>query len=233
MSDFFFTRIDDAEYGTYFLPTAWGYTMLAVLLIAALLIAGFISGRRSEKDGSSVKGRLGARQLAFCSVALALAYVTSTFIKLVHMPMGGSITLFSMLFICLIGYLYGLRTGIMTAVAYGLLQLVTNPWIISLPQMLFDYILAFGALGLSGLFSNSKNGLIKGYIVGVLGRLVFSFVSGLAFFASSAAEFNMSAPLYSLLYNGAYIGGEALLTLVVIALPPVNKAFLRIKSEAL
>ena len=224
MSEFFFTRFDDADYGTYFMPTAWGYTLFALILIACLLIASFMSGK---------KARMKAKELAYCSVALALAYVSSTFLKLVHMPMGGSITLFSMLFICLIGYWYGLRTGLLTAIAYGLLQLVTNPWIISLPQMLFDYILAFGALGLSGLFANSKKGLIKGYLAGVLGRLLFSFISGIAFFASSAAEYNMSAPLYSIAYNGAYIGGEALLTIVVLLIPPVNKALGRIKSEAL
>lgn len=75
--------------------------------------------------------------------------------------MGGSVTLFSMLFICCIGYWYGLRTGIMTGVAYGLLQLISDPYIISLPQMITDYILAFGALGLSGIFCNKKNGLVK------------------------------------------------------------------------
>ena len=226
MSEFLFDQINDADYGTYYMPTAWGYTVFALILLALLLLASALSGRKTAS-------KLKTKELAFCSVALALAYITSTFIKLVHMPMGGSITLFSMLFVCLIGYWYGLRTGLMTAVAYGLLQLVTNPWIISLPQLLFDYILAFGALGLSGLFANSKNGLIKGYLAGVGGRLLFSFISGMAFFASSAAEYGMSAPLYSLLYNGAYIGGEALLTLAVLLLPPVSNALKRIKSEAL
>lgn len=224
MSEFFFTRFEDADYGTYFMPTAWGYTLLALILIACLLVASFLT---------QGKKHLKARELAYCSVALALAYVSSTFLKIVHMPMGGSITLFSMLFICLIGYWYGLNTGLLTAVAYGLLQLVTNPWIISLPQMLFDYILAFGALGLSGLFSKSKKGLIKGYIAGVLGRLLFSFISGMAFFASEAAGYGMSVPLYSIAYNGAYIGGEAVLTIIVLLIPPVNKALTRIKSEAL
>lgn len=61
-----------------------------------------------------------------------------------------------MLFLVLIGYWYGLRAGLMTAIAYGFLQLVSDPYIISIPQMLVDYIFAFGALGLSGLFSKSK-----------------------------------------------------------------------------
>ncbi len=130
------------------------------------------------------------------------------------------------------GYWYGLRTGLITGVAYGLLQLIADPYIISLPQMITDYLLAFGALGLSGLFSNQKNGLIKGYIAGVLGRLLFAFLSGLIFFASYAKGSGMSAPVYSLAYNGSYLGIEAAMTLVVLSVPAVNKAFGRVKQMA-
>ena len=56
----------------------------------------------------------------------------------------------------------------MTGVAYGLLQMLIDPYIMTLPQLLLDYILAFGVLGLSGLFSNKKHGLFLGYLVGVL-----------------------------------------------------------------
>lgn len=225
MSEFLFNRIEDADYGIYFMPTVWGYTVFALILIGLLALAAALTGNRAHK--------MKAKELSFCAVALALAYITSTFIKIIHMPMGGSITLFSMLFVCLIGYWYGLRTGLMTGIAYGILQLVTNPWIISLPQLLFDYILAFGALGLSGIFSNKKNGLLWGYLTGVLGRFIFSFISGMAFFASSASEYNMSLPLYSFTYNIAYIGGEAVLTVILLVLPPVNNAMQRLKNEAL
>ena len=164
-------------------------------------------------------------------MAIAAAMVTS-FIKLFDLPMGGSVTLLSMLFICLIGYWYGLRAGLMTAIAYGFLQLISDPYIISLPQMLVDYIFAFGALGLSGVFSNSKNGLIKGYLLGVLGRYFFAFLSGLIFFGVYAADYNMSAPVYSLVYNGAYLGAEALLTIIVLSLPPIKKVMAQLKTMA-
>ena len=78
--------------------------------------------------------------------------------------------------------------------------------------MLVDYIFAFGALGLSGLFSKSKNGLVKGYIAGVLGRYFFAFLSGMIFFGAYAADYGMSAPVYSLVYNGIYLSVEAVLT---------------------
>ena len=99
--------------------------------------------------------------------------------------------------------------------------------------MITDYLLAFGALGLSGLFSNQKNGLVKGYIAGVLGRYFFAFLSGLIFFASYAEGTGMSAPVYSLAYNGAYLGCEAAITLVVLAIPAVRRAFAKVKEMAL
>lgn len=222
---FFATEIIDQEWGNYFELTGAGYAVLIIALIAILLAACFLTGR---KDGEK---KFSTRQLVFSSMAMALAMVTSM-IKVVDMPMGGSVTFFSMLFISLIGYWYGLKGGLMTAIAYGFLQLIVDPYIISIPQMLTDYIFAFGALGLSGTFSRSKHGLIKGYIVGVLGRYFFTFLSGMIFFGSYASGYHMSAPIYSLIYNGAYIGLEALFTLVLIAIPPVANGLDRVKQMA-
>ena len=218
----FATKLVD-EYGnaTYNL-TGLGYGALVALMLVLLILACYLTGD---------KAKLKTKHLVFSAVAMALAMITS-FLKLFEAPMGGSVTLFSMLFICCIGYWYGLRTGIMTGVAYGLLQLISDPYIISLPQMITDYILAFGALGLSGIFCNKKNGLVKGYIVGVLGRYLFAFLSGLIFFGMYAEGTGMSAPVYSLAYNGSYLGCEAAITLIVLAIPAVNKAFVRVKQMA-
>lgn len=221
MFEVFFTEIVDPEWGNYFLPTTWGYMALVVIMLLALLLAAYCS--------KNIK--LGTKQLVFCSMAMALGFITSN-IKLLDMPMGGSITLLSMLFISLIGYWYGPRTGILAAVSYGLLQLIIDPYVISLPQLFFDYIFAFGALGLSGFFKGSKNGLYKGYLCSILGRFVFAFISGVAFFGSSAAGYGLSVPVYSALYNGGYIFSEAILTLVIIALPPVKNALYRLKVMA-
>ena len=164
-------------------------------------------------------------------MAITLATVTSM-IKLFDMPMGGSVTLLSMLFICMIGYWYGLGGGLTAAFAYGILQLVIDPYILSVPQMLVDYVFAFGALGLSGVFHNSRHGLVKGYILGVLGRYFFSFLSGWIFFGTYTPEGFPNAVAYSLAYNGAYLGAEALITLIVIAIPPVSRALTSVKQQA-
>lgn len=224
---FFAKEIMDEEWGNYFELTGAGYGILIACMAALLLAACFLSGKTQE--GKKIK--LGTKQLVFSSMAMALAMVTSM-IKLVDMPMGGSVTLFSMFFICLIGYWYGLKGGLMTAVAYGFLQLIVDPYIISIPQMLTDYIFAFGALGLSGIFSKSRYGLLKGYVAGVLGRYFFTFLSGMIFFGSYASRYNMTAPVYSLVYNGSYIGLEALFTLMLAALPPVSRGLDRVRKMA-
>jgi thiamine transporter len=224
MSFFATPFVDEWGDTTYQLTTA-GYTALVVIMLAVLLIGCAIFGG---------KKKFSAKQLAFSAMAIALAMVTSM-IKLIHMPMGGSVTLFSMLFIVLIGYWYGLGSGLTTAVAYGILQLVLDPYILSVPQMLVDYIFAFGALGLAGIFwkNKSKYSLILCYLVAILGRYFFAFLSGWIFFGTYAGYYGFSnGVVYSLAYNGAYIGLEALFTLILIAIPPVNKALAYVKTIA-
>ena len=137
-----------------------------------------------------------------------------------------------MFFVTLIGYWYGPAVGIMAGVAYGLLQMILDPYIISLPQMLIDYPFAFGALGLSGLFSEKKNGMIIGYIVSVFGRFVFAVLSGVIFFGMYAPE-GMSPLVYSVSYNGAYLAAEAAITIILLCVPAVRKALATVKTQAL
>ena len=210
----------------YYVPNMAGYVLLVVIILALLIVGAALSGKGK---------RFTAKQIAFSGVAIALGTVTSM-IKLFEFPMGGAMTLFSMLFVTLVGYWYGTRMGITAAVAYGLLQLILGPYIINPVQPIVDYILAFGALGLSGVFSKSKNGLVKGYILGVIGRYFFAFLSGVIFFSSSAAEYGFTGffgpVLYSLVYNGIYIGAEAAITLVLLAIKPVRNAMASVKVMA-
>ena len=173
-----------------------------------------------------------AKILAFCGMALALGYVAS-FIKIYSLPNGGSVTLISMFFICLIGYWYGLKVGLMAAVAYGLLQLIQKPMYIHPVQICLDYLLGFGALGLSGLFKDRKNGLILGYLVAVFGRFCFVFLAGLMWITYYSPELNIGAVITgSAAYNGSYIAIEAIITVVIISLPPVKKAMAKVKELA-
>jgi thiamine transporter len=217
----FLEKVVEDGYVTYNI-TKGGYFLVAVLaIVGALLVSFFIN-----KDG---KGKLSVKQLTVSALCLALAFVLSN-LKLFKLPMGGSVTLFSMFFITFIGYLYGPRVGLSAAFAYGLLQLIIDPYIISIPQLLCDYIFAFTALGISGFFCNSKYGMIKGYLLGIFGRFVFSVLSGVIFFAAYAPE-GMHPVVYSVLYNGSYIAAEGGLTVMVMLVPAVRAALNRVKIE--
>ena len=214
---------------------AWGdgsvhVTPLGVGIIVAVIAALVIIAAIVRQRNSSKKTALTTKQLVYSAVAIALAVVCSM-IKLFEMPMGGSVTLLSMLFIVLIAYWYGPYVGIMTAVAYGLVQFVTEPIFYTIPQMLLDYPLAFGALGLAGFFHKKKYGLQIGYVVGVLGRFLFSTASGVIFFASFAPD-GMHPLVYSLGYQASYLIPEAVVTLIIISIPPVAKALAQVKKQA-
>ena len=221
----FVNKVDDGYGGYMYDLTGSGYVAFIAIILMLVCVAALF--KKNKKDT-----KMTTLQIAFSGVAMALAFVTSTYCKLFKMPMGGSVTLFSMLFIVLIAYWYGLKTGLMVGVAYGLLQMIIDPYIISLPQMLCDYPLAFGALGLAGLFSNKKWGLQIGYVVAVFGRFVFAVLSGVIFFASYAPE-GMNPLWYSVTYNGGYLFAEAAVTMVVICIPAVAKAMKRVKNMAI
>lgn len=200
--------------------------IITVIVLMVLLILTAILLRQKKAHSAKVA----TKQLVFSGVAMALAIVTSE-IKFARLPMGGSITLFSMLFIVLIGYWYGAKAGLLTGFAYGLLQFVLDPVFYSPIQLLVDYPLAFGALGLSGFFSGKKHGLLLGYIAGVIGRYFFAVLSGVVFFAHYAPD-GTPAMIYSLTYNATYIVPEAVVTLVLLAIPAVAKAMQRVKIMA-
>lgn len=232
----FYNAITDGDKTTY-IPTTLGNVLL-IAIFAALLVGSHslckkICRKGKYRNGPNAKkgGKLTVKQLVFCAMSLALGTILSE-IKIIDFPWGGSATLLSMLVICLPGYLFGLGAGLMTGVAYGILQILIDPYILFPLQLVLDYLLAFGALGLSGLFASSKNGLIKGYLTGVLGRYVFVVLSGCIFFAEYAWEGWPVFP-YSLVYNGIYIFAEAAITLVVLAIPTVRSGIGMIKKTAL
>jgi thiamine transporter len=227
MLSIFLNRVED-EWGVSYTLKTPGYVAL-ILLMALLLILAVSLSQKMEKKKSV---RFSTKKLVFCAMSIALATVTSM-IKLYTLPQGGSVTLLSMFFICFVGYMYGPATGILTGFAHGILQLLLGPYILFPLQVLVDYPLAFGALGISGFFWKSKNGLEKGYIVGVLGRFLFAVLSGWLFFGEYAWEGWSTLP-YSLAYNASYIFPEAFITLVlIIAVEPLKNGLDYVKRMAL
>ncbi len=205
---------------TTYVPTTLSNVLLVIVIAILLGLAMFFAKKHSKK--------MSVKQLAFCAMAIALGTILSN-IKLYSFPWGGSVTLLSMLIICLPGYWFGVGAGILTGVAYGVLQLLIDPYVLYPMQLVVDYLLAFGALGLSGIFTNAKHGLMKGYLTGVLGRYLFAVISGWIFFGAYAWE-GWNPVAYSLVYNGIYIFAEAAITILLLAIPAIRSAFARVKQ---
>jgi thiamine transporter len=190
--------------------------IIALLLFAIMKISG--------------KGNQSTKVLVTTSILIALSFVLNK-ISIVRMPQGGSITPFSMLTLSLVGYLYGTRQGIMAGVAVGLLDLLLGGYVVHPIQLLLDYPLGFAALGLSGLFRDKKNGLITGYIAGVIGRYICVVISGIVFWGEFAPE-NFNALSWSLYYNITYIGAEAVITILILSVPSIKNLLIRLKQIA-
>ena len=162
--------------------------------------------------------------LTECSVMLSLSVVLS-FVQIWHMPMGGEVTLFSMLPVALISVKYGVRKGLSTAFLFGLFHLLRGlasgevfvycaTALAVVICTLFDYIFPFSALGLSGLFRKKGTpGICAGILLSVFLRFSCHFVTGAVIWAQFAPE-GQSKYLYSLLYNGQYMLPEGVMTVL-------------------
>ena len=145
-------------------------------------------------------------------------------IKIFTLPQGGSVTLGSMVPIFLLALRRGPRIGIIGGVAFGLVALVEDVYsgveVIFYPaQVILDYPLAFGLLGLAGFFQKIP---ILGVGVGIAGRFCSHFFSGVLFFASYAPA-GVSPFIYSAVYNGGFLIPEFVITAaLMIALVKVR-----------
>ncbi len=232
------SKFINAEDG-YFSLTSEGITLstfflyLAMILVVVGIFMAYRKGNES-KDGTTAQ-KITTKQLAFSAVALALAFPLS-YIKIIDLPWGGSATLCSMFFITIIGYWYGAGTGFAAAFAYSILQFIQGGggYMLSPLQVALDYFLAFTALGASGFFKGKKNGMVIGYIVAVLLRGLFHSIGGALYWMDYMPEnFPQSlAFIYPVVYNYSYLLAEAVITVIIIMLPPVKKALERIEKEA-
>ncbi len=207
--------------------TGAGYAVCIAAGILLFLIAIIFAGKGSEKK------KMTAKQLAFCAMAMALAFVTS-YIKIFRMPWGGSVTLCSMLFIVLAAYWYGVKTGVFVGLAYGILQFIQEPYVLSFFQVCCDYILAFAALGAAGIFAKRSGGLVKGYIAAVLARGAFHALGGYLYWMDYMPDnFPQSLKsIYPIAYNYSFLLAEAVMTVIIISIPAVSGALNQVKKTA-
>ena len=153
------------------------------------------------------------RILTECALGVALAVLCS-FIKVWEMPQGGSIAL-TMVPLFIIAYRRGAGAGILSGAIYGCLSLMFAGVVYHPLSILLDYVLAYGIIGIAGLFKKNLSGIILGTTIGVAGRFICSLVSGAVLFGSYAPE-GQNPWMYSLIYQATYLIPELIICLVVL-----------------
>ena len=168
----------------------------------------------------SEKKKVNVKKLTMSAVLIALSAALSM-VKIFEMPLGGSVTLLSMLPVCMLSIMYGCKWGLFCSFVYSLTQLVMGigsvlSWGLT-PQALvgsivFDYLAAFTVLGFAGMFRrHGVPGYIGGISLALLLRAVSHVISGVIFFASWAPE-GWNPFVYSVTYNSAYMVHEIVFT---------------------
>jgi thiamine transporter len=155
-----------------------------------------------------------AEIVVFVSLATILSYI-----KIFSLPQGGSVTAGSMVPILWLALRRGPKVGLFAAVLYGVVQFAIDPYVFHPVQVLLDYPVAFGFLGVAGFFQKR---FYIGVTLGIFGRFFAHFLSGIIFFASFAPE-GMNPALYSAIYNGGYLAVELLISVYIIYLLKASK----------
>lgn len=163
------------------------------------------------------------RKLTESAVMLALSVVLS-YLKLVDLPYGGSITLCSMLPMVLIAYRHGLGFGLLTGFAGSLIQLLmglknlsyaTSAWA-AIAIIMLDYILAFTVTGLGGVFRKKMkqtSAIVSGMTLVCLLRYIFHVIAGCTVWAGLSIP-DAQALVYSLAYNATYMLPELIIAVI-------------------
>ncbi|MBQ7604806.1 MAG: energy-coupled thiamine transporter ThiT [Clostridia bacterium] len=210
-----------------------------------------IKSKRSKKTERLVETAI------MIALAFALSMV-SDLVPFLQLPFGGKVTLVSCLPLVYIGVRYGLGQGLLAGIITGVIQLVLGlaknasslmleHWYETVFMLLLDYIVAYTAIGLSGILRKSKRGPIKlafGSIIGLTARYISHIFSGWIFFGQWAEWFFEDAAetypgtwyaslsesilskfsgsglalVYSTVYNGLYMIPEIIVTAVVGAI---------------
>ena len=172
-----------------------------------------------------------ARMLANAALCLALAFVLS-YIKLFDLPQGGAVTAASLLPIVAFAYSYGLAPGLVVGVAYGLLQMIQDPYIVTPVQAILDYPLAFACIALAAVARKLPDswGWLAGMALAAVGRFVCHTFTGVVFFAEYAEGTGMSPFVYSVSYN-SFVFVDMAICAVVMAFPQVRGALKRMTER--
>lgn len=190
-----FTVIDDDASPKFLWVTI--ITLIALVLVFVLLVL--------------FKKELSTKTLAYSGLTIALSYVLS-FLKVSPVTYGGSITLASMLPICIFAYAFGLAPALLTGLIYGFLQFIQNPYVFNYATFFLDFLLAFSSISMMAIaktvFKDKKYTPIIGLGFVYVVRFIFHFLSGIIYFENGGIWANLpqdNAFIYSFLYQITYL----------------------------
>ena len=209
---------DEVQFAPY---STWQMALFTFLLVAGIVVIAVLGDSKSEAESSSV------RSISYAAICIALSYALS-YIKFFSLPQGGSVTFASLLPLILYSYMFGTRKGLVAGVVYGMLQFVQSPQFYEPMQVLLDYPIAFGAIGVAGISKKFK--FLKGnmmaefaagaLIAGVLRYLSHALSGFYVFYHYLAPDSSVGAMLaYAFGYNSFVLVDIALVIAVgVVAL---------------
>ena len=185
---------------------------------------------------STTRSLFQVRTLAEGALCIALAAVLN--MLSVGAPQGGRISLV-MVPLVIFALRHGMAEGAIVGGLFGMVDLLIEPGgIMFPPQVVLDYPLAFGLVGLvAGAFAvwwhdADARSRVSGAWVAVLAtvcagvaRFLAHFVSGVVFFGSFAPK-GTPVWIYSLVYNGFYMVPATLATAAAVAIlmPALQRA---------
>lgn len=210
--------------------SVWQMYLFSAVLVAVIVFLATFFGKKS---------RYNVKAITYAAICISLSYALS-YIKFFSLGQGGSITFASLVPLALYSYMFGTRRGVIAGVVYGMLQFVQSPQFYQPMQVLLDYPIAFGAIGVAGMARNFK--CLKGnvraqFVLGTtiagLLRFVAHTISGYYVFSSwNWDPTRFSALGYSLLYNLITIIPDLAIVLIVGALTLTSKQVRRVVLSA-
>ena len=201
-----------------------GMHWYTAVIVVVLLVMGIMLTKKSQWT---------TRRLAYAAMCIAIAFVLSC-IKLFRMPQGGSVTPAAMLPLILFCMACGPVQGLAVGCAFGLLQLIEDPYVIHPVQLILDYPAAYGAMCVACLANllpekAKRFRLPLGVALGYVARLVMAVLSGVIFFAEYAGDQNVI--LYSLGYNAAYLAPEMVIAVLISLIPGMARLVETIRGK--
>ena len=166
------------------------------------------------------------QKITLTSVFAAIAFVFGVITKYVpglnlEMPQGGSVFGFPMIPIVMLGFILGVKYGVLGGFVYGMTSVMLDGGFYHWGSLFLDYLIAFGLLGLTGLFKKDLYHPVKFVLViifvGLL-RYISHGLSGVIIFGEFAPE-GVNPWTYSFIYyNLPYMVSSILLTTIVASL---------------